>query len=147
MWLTELLCYKTGSQHDNETLSLLLDFRAWNPPVGFQTDRPIIRSFNVSFVLRLNKYLNKHSTLMSLYIGVAILRQIDSKLKIQWQNIFSVNSGYKALFFVISHHQNVSGYEYDHISQTFRRIDIHVVLTETSVSFPDGALGQVFIHL
>ena len=46
-----------------ETFSTLLALREGNPPVigGFPSQRPMVRSFDVSFDLRLNKRLSKQS--------------------------------------------------------------------------------------
>ena len=50
-------------RHQIETFSALLPLCEGNPPFtgGFPSQRPVTRSFDVFFNLRLNKGLNKHS--------------------------------------------------------------------------------------
>ena len=50
-------------RHQMETFSALLALCAWNSPVTgeFHTQRPVTRSFDVFFDLRLNKLLSKQS--------------------------------------------------------------------------------------
>ena len=50
-------------RHQMETFSALLAFCAENPPVPgeFSTQRPVTRSFDIYFDLRLNKRLSKQS--------------------------------------------------------------------------------------
>ena len=50
-------------RHQMETFSALLTICSWNSPVTgeFPTQRPVTRSFNVFFDLRLNKRLSKQS--------------------------------------------------------------------------------------
>ena len=52
-------------RHRMETLSASLARCGWNPSVsgGFPSQRPVTRSFDVFFDLRMNKRLNKHSRL------------------------------------------------------------------------------------
>ena len=50
-------------RHEMDTVSALLAICAWNSPVPgeFPAQRPVTRSFDVFFVLRLNKRLSKQS--------------------------------------------------------------------------------------
>ena len=50
-------------RHQIETFSVLLAIWEGNPPVigGFPSQRPVTRSFDVFFVVRLNKWLSKQS--------------------------------------------------------------------------------------
>ena len=56
-------CYISWWRHQMETFSALLAICAGNSPVPgeFPTQRPVTRSFNVFFDLRLNKRLSKQS--------------------------------------------------------------------------------------
>ena len=58
-----VLCSQTWWRHQMEIFSMLLALCAGNPPVtdGFPSQRPVKRSFNVLFDLRLNKRLSKES--------------------------------------------------------------------------------------
>ena len=57
------LCAHSWWRHQMETFSALLAFCAGNSPVpsGFPTQRPVTRSFDVFFDLRVNKSLSKQS--------------------------------------------------------------------------------------
>ena len=59
----KLRCDKTWWRHQMETFSALLAICAVNSPVTgeFTAQRPVTRSFDVFFDLRLNKRLNKQS--------------------------------------------------------------------------------------
>ena len=58
-----MACYIAWWRHQMETFSALLALCAGNAPVSgeFPTQRPVTRSFDVFFDLRLNKRLNKQS--------------------------------------------------------------------------------------
>ena len=63
--VVELICFSWNSwwRHQMETFSALLAICAGNSPVPgeFPTQRPVMRSFDVFFDLRLNKRLSKQS--------------------------------------------------------------------------------------
>ena len=61
--LTNYPCFGSWWRHQMETFSALLVLCAWNSPVTgeYPTQRPVMRSFDVFFDLRLNKWLSKQS--------------------------------------------------------------------------------------
>ena len=64
IWLSQILCFSNPWwRHQMDTSSALLAICAGNSPVPgeFPTQRPVTRSFDVLFDLRLNKRLSKRS--------------------------------------------------------------------------------------
>ena len=91
----------TWLRHQMETFSVLLDFRAGNSPVTdeFPTQRPVTRSFDIFFDLRLIKLLSKQSRLVMWDAIVPIMTSL-------WWNLRTVLAIY---FIYIKKKTNVLG--------------------------------------